>query len=259
MTSSDYWQQLIEIMAALRAPDGCPWDREQDHETLKRYLIEEAYEVLDAIENGQDREICDELGDLLLQVVFHAQIAAEEGRFTIDDVVQGISNKMIRRHPHVFSDANAEDAAAVLSQWEAIKSQEKSPGQKRRLMQVNQNLPALLLAQKVQDKAARVGFDWPSAEGPWQKIAEELAELQAAQTPEQRREELGDVIFSLVNLARFLSLDSEDALRFTIRKFIKRFEYIEDKLAQKELAWSEASLPLLEEAWQEAKQHEANK
>jgi tetrapyrrole methylase family protein/MazG family protein len=256
MKSGEYWQQLLKIMADLRAPDGCPWDREQDHQTLKRYLIEETYEVLDALEKGNDDDICDELGDLLLQVVFHAQIAAEEGRFTIDDVVRGISQKMIRRHPHVFGDEAAKDSTAVLSQWEAIKAKEKSSEQKRRLMQVNYNLPALLLAQKVQDKASRVGFDWPLVDGPWQKVEEELAELHAARTAEEQREELGDAIFSMVNVARFLSLDSEDCLRFASKKFIERFNYIEDCLADKGIDWADASLDELEAMWQQAKKEQ---
>lgn len=256
MNSGEYWQQLLGIMSDLRAPDGCPWDREQDHQTLKRYLIEETYEVLEALEKENDDEICDELGDLLLQVIFHAQIAAEEGRFTIDDVVRGISQKMIRRHPHVFGDEVVQDSATMLSQWEYIKAQEKSSEQKRRLMQVNYNLPALLLAQKVQDKAARVGFDWPMIDGPWQKVEEELAELHAAKTTEEQREELGDVIFSVINLARFMSLDSEDCLRFASKKFIDRFNYIEDRLADKGQDWPDASLHDLEELWQQAKKEE---
>ncbi|MGI6360846.1 MAG: nucleoside triphosphate pyrophosphohydrolase [Bacillota bacterium] len=253
MVDAAAWQKLADIMAALRAPNGCPWDQEQDHHSLKRYLVEETYEVLDAIDSGNDENLCDELGDLLLQVVFHAQIASEQGRFTLDDVVNSVSQKMIRRHPHVFADTEAADAQEVLSLWEEIKAQEKDDGVKRGLMHVNHNLPALLLAQKVQDKAARVGFDWQDITGPQQKLKEELQELKEAQTTVQQTEELGDVIFSVVNLARFMQLDAESALRQTIKKFIGRFSYIEKQLTQSDISFTEAEPDQLEMYWQESK------
>ncbi|MEG1538198.1 MAG: nucleoside triphosphate pyrophosphohydrolase, partial [Clostridiales bacterium] len=200
------WRQLVEIMSVLRGENGCPWDREQDHFTLKKYFVEETYEVLDAIDARDDVALCDELGDALLQVIFHAQIAAEQGRFTINDVVAGISAKMLRRHPHVFGSDQAATSGEVLTKWEEIKAAEKASGspaaQKRGLMYVNDNLPALLLAQKVQDKAARVGFDWPDISGPRAKLTEEIGELDRAETPDEHRDELGDCLFALVNMAR---------------------------------------------------------
>lgn len=257
------WLELLEIMRALRGQGdcqggcqgGCPWDKEQTHQSLKRYLLEESYEVLDAIDAKDDAALCDELGDVLLQVVFHAQIAAEQGRFTIEQVLSGINRKMRRRHPHVFGTAHADNSAAVLSQWEAIKAEEKaSNGEARRVMKLNENLPALLLAQKVQDKAARVGFDWPDISGPWQKVEEELAELRQAQSAAEKCDELGDAIFALVNLARFLDLDAEDSLRHTVKKFVSRFNYIEQKLADSGQAWEDNSLAALDALWDEAKQ-----
>ena len=252
------WYELIQIMARLRGENGCPWDLEQDHDSLKRYLLEESYEVIDAIERRSDADLCDELGDLLLQVVFHAQIAAEQGRFTIDDVVDGINAKMIRRHPHIFGQAQAEDSAQVLSMWEAIKAQERSNSgakvEKRGLMKINQNLPALMMAQKVQDKASRVGFDWPDITGPQEKLKEELEELQAASTQEERLDEFGDVMFALVNLARFLQVDAEEALRHTVKKFIERFTYIEQSMENRGLHWGDASLDQLDQLWNEAKE-----
>jgi tetrapyrrole methylase family protein/MazG family protein len=201
MSDVTKWQRLVEIMARLRATDGCPWDKEQDHRSLKKYLLEEAYEVLDAIDRDSPADLCDELGDVLLQVVFHARIAEEAGRFTIDDVLDGISDKMVRRHPHIFAQASANNATEVLAMWETIKAEERGNegGGKRGLMKLNDNLPALMLAQKVQDKAARVGFDWPDISGPRAKLDEELAELDAAQDREQALDELGDVLFSAVN------------------------------------------------------------
>ena len=219
------WQRLVGIMATLRSPEGCPWDKAQDHESLKRYFLEEVYEVLDAIDRGSDESLCDELGDALLQVVFHAQLAAERGSFTIDDVLDAICDKMVRRHPHIFGEAEAHDPDQVLSMWEAIKARERkdSRAEKRGLMDVNDNLPALMMAQKVQDKAHRVGFDWADREGSWRKLAEETAELHAAKDREEALDELGDMIFAAVNLARFYDIDAEQALRHTNRKFISRF------------------------------------
>ncbi|MBR5428958.1 MAG: nucleoside triphosphate pyrophosphohydrolase [Firmicutes bacterium] len=252
------WQRLVEIMARLRAPDGCPWDKAQDHQSLKRYFLEEAYEVLDAIDRGSDASLCDELGDSLLQVVFHAQLAAERGSFTIDDVVDAICNKMERRHPHIFGTAHADDPDQVLSMWEAIKARERkeSQGEKRGLMDVNDNLPALMMAQKIQDKAHRVGFDWADREGSWRKLAEETAELRAAAGAEEALDELGDLIFAAVNLARFYDIDAEQALRHTNRKFMSRFKYIEDSLDRQGKDWADCDESLLEALWQQAKEKE---
>ena len=255
MADASKWQQLVAIIARLRGKDGCPWDKKQDHFTLKRYLLEECYEVIDAIDSRDDAALCDELGDVLLQVVLHSQIAAEENKFTIDDVVDNVSQKMIRRHPHIFSDAHADNAEEVLTMWEKIKAEEKnsSQGEKRGIMNINQNLPALMLAQKAQDKAHRVGFDWPDISGAKAKLTEELQELEQANSPQERRAELGDVLFSLVNMARFMDIDAEDALRSSVQKFIKRFNYVEKTLAAKELQWEDVSLAEMDAIWDEAK------
>jgi tetrapyrrole methylase family protein/MazG family protein len=249
------WLELTGIMRRLRGENGCPWDKEQTHESLKRYLLEESYETLDAIDAADDAALCDELGDVLLQVVFHAQIAAEQGRFSIEDVLAAVNGKMKRRHPHVFGEASAANSAAVLTQWEAIKAGEKtSAGAKRQIMKLNDNLPALLLAQKVQDKAARVGFDWPDISGPWAKVYEELDELKQARGREEQRGELGDAIFAMVNLARFLDLDAEDSLRHTVKKFVARFNHIESRLAESGQAWEDSTLEELDALWEEAKE-----
>lgn len=254
------WQRLVDIMATLRSPEGCPWDKAQDHESLKRYFLEEVYEVLDAIDRGSDESLCDELGDALLQVVFHAQLAAERGSFTIDDVLDSICDKMVRRHPHIFGEASADDPDQVLSMWEAIKARERkdSRAEKRGLMDVNDNLPALMMAQKVQDKAHRVGFDWADREGSWRKLAEETAELRAATDKEEALDELGDMIFAAVNLARFYDIDAEQALRHTNRKFISRFNYIEESLDRQGLTWESCDTSRLEELWRQAKEKEKN-
>ncbi|MBQ3287504.1 MAG: nucleoside triphosphate pyrophosphohydrolase [Firmicutes bacterium] len=254
------WQRLVGIMATLRSPEGCPWDKAQDHESLKRYFLEEVYEVLDAIDRGSDESLCDELGDALLQVVFHAQLAAERGSFTIDDVLDSICDKMVRRHPHIFGEASADDPDQVLSMWEAIKARERkdSRAEKRGLMDVNDNLPALMMAQKVQDKAHRVGFDWADREGSWRKLAEETAELRAATDKEEALDELGDMIFAAVNLARFYDIDAEQALRHTNRKFISRFNYIEESLDRQGLTWESCDTSRLEELWRQAKEKEKN-
>ncbi|NLF79945.1 MAG: nucleoside triphosphate pyrophosphohydrolase [Clostridia bacterium] len=258
MADKEKWQELIDIMARLRGEGGCPWDRQQDHHSLKRYLLEEAYEVLDAIDAGDDAAFCDELGDVLLQIVFHAQIAAEQGRFTIDDVVAAISAKMIRRHPHIFGEASAENAEQVLTMWEEIKAKEKNSDGKsnRGLMKLNENLPALMLAQKAQEKAARVGFDWDDISGPRTKLAEELAELDAAQTAEERTAELGDVLFSIVNMARFLDIDAEDALRRCVRSFIGRCDYMDKVIAERGQSWLQLDLAELDQIWDEAKERQ---
>ena len=256
MADSAKWQKLIDIMATLRSENGCPWDKEQTHESLKRYLLEEAYEVLDAIDSGDDAALCDELGDVLLQVVFHAQLATETGRFTIDDVVDAVSDKMIRRHPHIFGEAHAENPDEVLTMWEQIKAKEKdSRGEKKRgIMKLNDNLPALMLARKIQDKASRVGFDWEDIEGPKAKLREELAELEAASTKDEQLDEFGDVLFAAVNVARFMDIDAEDALRHTDRKFVRRFNYIEDAAARQGKELPELTLKEMDALWDEAKE-----
>ena len=246
---------MTDIMASLRSKDGCVWDNEQTAITLRRYIIEEVYEVLEAIDEKNSDKLCDELGDLLLQIIFHARIAEENGDFSVQDVIDGVCEKMIRRHPHVFGETTVRDAAEVLINWEKIKSREK--GFSRSVLAgVPKGLPALMFAQKLQEKAAKVGFDWPSIVLVWEKIAEELDELKCAisnQDVSEIESEFGDVIFSVVNLGRFLKLESETALIAANRKFSHRFEYIEQKIAKKGIKWQNYSLEALDKLWEEAK------
>ena len=244
--------RLLGVMARLRDPDGgCEWDLAQDFATIAPYTIEEAYEVADAIDGGDPAAICDELGDLLLQVVFHSQIATDKGLFGFDDVATAISDKMERRHPHIFGDAKTGD---VRDQWEAIKAAERaSDGPKSALDGVALSLPALLRSQKLQGRAARVGFDWPDADGPRAKIAEELAEVVAAPDDAARAEEIGDLLFAVVNYARHLGVDAEGALRAANDKFARRFQAVE-RLAGPAIA--DLSLDTLEAHWQTVKSSE---
>jgi len=246
--------RLVEVMKRLRSEHGCPWDREQTHETLKPYLLEEAYEVLNAIDSKDDTHLMEELGDLLLQIVFHAQLAAEEGRFTIDDVARSIVNKLVRRHPHVFSDVKVKNAQEVLKNWEQIK---KDEGKKSVLDGIPEHLPALLKARRVQEKAKRVGFDWDSVDGVVEKLVEEIKELIEAVAKgkvKDAEEEFGDILFSLVNISRFLGIDAEDSLRKTINKFMKRFYYIEEKVKKKgNKPLGDHTLKELDGLWEEAK------
>ncbi|MFN2545495.1 MAG: nucleoside triphosphate pyrophosphohydrolase [Actinomycetota bacterium] len=212
---------LIRVMARLRGPGGCPWDLEQDHRTLARHLLEEAHEVLDAIDAGDLDRLREELGDLLLQVVFHAQMSADEGRWDVDDVAEGIVTKLIRRHPHVFGDVEVAGAAEVLVNWERIKTEEK--GERHVEDDIPATLPALARAAKVQRRAAGSGFEWRSPEGAMSKLREELDELEGA-TPEEAQAELGDVLFAAVAVARTLGLDAESALRRSTRTFAERYE-----------------------------------
>ena len=250
------WYDLIEIMARLRA--SCPWDREQTHRTLVPYLIEETYEVVEAIEQSDEAALCEELGDLLLQIVFHAQLGTETGKFTIADVVDALSNKMVRRHPHVFGDAVIEDVDAQWKNWEKLKSQEAT-GQKRksRLDGIPRHLGALQRGQRMQEKAARVGFDWPAVRDVLDKLDEELGELAEAQREKQDdphvREELGDVFFTLVNLSRAMGIDAETAMREANEKFYKRFSFMEQRAAKDGKQLSDMSIDELEELWQLAK------
>ena len=254
------WDDLVEIMARLRR--SCPWDREQTHASLVRYLIEETYEVVDAIEHGTDGELCEELGDLLFQVVFHAQLATERGKFSVADVIDGLSDKMIRRHPHVFGDVAVADVAGVWANWEALKAQEAT-GQSRtsKLDGIPVHLGALQRGQKMQEKAARVGFDWENARQITEKLAEELREfadarytagLLPAEDPHVR-EELGDVLFTVVNLARRLGIDAEGAMRDANAKFERRFRYMEAYAVASGKQLGDMSLDELEDLWQQAK------
>ena len=253
--------RLVGVMRRLLADGGCPWDREQTFETLRKYTLEEACEVIDAIDSGDRGALREELGDLLLQVVFQAELARREGAFAIDDVVASIVDKLVHRHPHVFGTAAAKDADEVLRNWEKLKAKEK--GERPVLAGVPRSMPALTRAQRVGEKVARVGFDWPDARGSRAKVAEELAELDRAVVDGDHgavEEELGDVLFALVNLARHVRVDAEGALRRTIDKFSRRFEHVEKRVREVHGGWGEAGageehLPLdvLDKYWEEAK------
>jgi MazG family protein len=245
---------LVEVMRRLLAPAGCPWDREQTLATLKPYLLEETYEVLEAIDDPDPRHHEEELGDLAFQIVFQAALRERDGAFDIDAVCRGITAKLVRRHPHVFSDVTVSGSAEVLANWAEIKAKEK--GRKRVLEGVPITLPALARAQKLGERAAAVGFDWPDAAGPRDKVREELAELDEARTSGDDRAiagELGDLLFAVINLARKLGIDAEDALRGSTRRFEARFAYIEDALAARGKTPRESSLEELDELWNEAK------
>ena len=256
--------RLVGIMQRLLAPDGCPWDREQSFETLRKYALEEACEVIDAIDSGDRKAIQEELGDLLLQVVFQAELGRREGAFAIDDVVSGIVEKLVTRHPHVFGDMDAKDADEVLRNWEKIKAQEKKD--RGILGGVPRSLPALTRAQRIGEKVERVGFDWPDARGSRAKVAEEITELDKAIASGDAaaiEEELGDVLFALVNLSRHVKVDAEGALRRTIDKFTRRFDHVEKRVKAEHGGWggpggNNANLPLevLDAYWDEAKGEE---
>jgi MazG family protein len=257
--------ELCDIMRRLLAPDGCPWDREQNLTSLRPYLIEEAFEVIEAIETGTPAEHCEELGDLLMNVVFHAALREQEGAFTIDDVVRSISDKLVRRHPHVFAEARADNPEEVKAQWEEIKRRERSEKREsdgaggpapRTLAGVPLALPALARAQQVSDRASRVGFDWPDAKGCRDKIAEELDELDGAVAAGDRaaiEHELGDLLFAAVSLARKLGCDAEGALRACTRRFTERFEYIEDRLRERGRSPADSDLAEMDALWNQAK------
>ena len=293
-TTGERFERAVQIMARLRAPDGCPWDREQTFDTIKPYTLEETYEVLEAIDNRDWHELTGELGDLLLQVLFYSQIAREEGHFAIDDVLDRLSNKLVDRHPHVFGDVKADTPAEVLRNWEALKAEEKKKrldaggGKKAEntddaqsvLAGVSSKMPALLEAHKLSSRAAHVGFDWPEIEGLFEKLAEETAELReelkaapikgpsgtgiagsgkpqvAPELRARMEDEVGDLFFVLVNIARYLSLDPESALKKTNRKFKRRFQWMEERLRGSGRGPQQASINELEELWQQAKQQE---
>ncbi|MGO0058529.1 nucleoside triphosphate pyrophosphohydrolase [Brevibacillus fluminis] len=249
--------RLREIVAILRSPEGCPWDREQTHQSLRKNLIEESFEVLEAIDEDDPDGMCEELGDLLLQVLLHSQIAVENGDFSIDDVILGLNEKLIRRHPHVFGERHADDANEAFATWQEVKAAEKAakgidPQELSQLHGIPRELPALMYAYKLQKKAAEVGFDWDNVADVEKKIEEEYEEVKQA-TAEERAGELGDLLFAVVNLARFYKIDPEEALRLTNRKFTRRFQYIEKKLKETGKTFSESSLPELDKWWDEAK------
>lgn len=251
------FNDLLEIMTLLRSENGCPWDREQTHDSLKKYLIEETYEVLEAIDLKDSNKVKEELGDVLLQVVFHAELGRESGEFNMDDILTGICQKLVSRHTHVFGDAEANTPDEVLVNWEKIKKQEK--GLKSHtgvLKDVPSNLPALMRSYKVQQKAAQVGFDWDNIEDVIAKVDEEIQELKDvynSKNVERITDEMGDTFFALVNLSRFLKVQPELALTGTINKFIRRFEYIEKRSAEAGKVLEDMSLAEMDKLWNEAK------
>jgi tetrapyrrole methylase family protein/MazG family protein len=259
--------ELVELIARLRAPGGCPWDREQTHQSLKPMLLEEAYEVVEAIDEGNDEEFIGELGDLLLQVVFHSQIAAEESRFDVASVIERISAKMIRRHPHVFGDDKAESAGEVLRNWEAIKEAElvakgkKADGDGSMLDTVSTKLPAVMEAFQMTTKVSRVDFDWPDVASVLEKLDEEVDELKSAVARDARdhrevTDEVGDLLFVAVNVARLLGVDPESALKGSNRKFRRRFLYIEDRLREQGRKPADSDHIEMDALWDEAKRKE---
>src|SRR6266550_1378234 len=265
------FEDLIELMNKLRSPDGCPWDRDQTYATLAPMLLEEAYEVFEAVEEareGRPNDLRDELGDLLFQIVFYAQVAGEKGDFSIADVTAAIHSKMVRRHPHVFGDVSANDTAAVLRNWEAMKAEERrAAGENERegslLDGVSKKAPALMEAHQLSTKAARVGFDWKTLADIFEKLEEEIGELRAAiethassntEADHARvREEIGDLLFAATNIARHLGVEPEAALKLTNRKFRRRFGYIETTLRERKQEFDETTLDEMESLWQEAK------
>ncbi len=251
-------EDFIEIMKTLRGPNGCPWDREQSHESLKKSFIEETYEVLEAIDLKMSDKLCEELGDVLLQVVFHTIIAEEEGHFTIADVIDGVSKKMVSRHEHVFGKEKAQTADDVIDLWDKIKKKEKGArSQTEILKDVPPILPALMRSYKVQEKAAKVGFDWDDVKDAWAKVEEEKDELKDAyESADIKRiqEELGDLLFAIVNVSRFLKVEPELALTGTVNKFIKRFEYIETKSIEAGKQLTDMTLEEMDVLWDEAKE-----
>jgi MazG family protein len=290
--TGERFERAVAIMARLRAPGGCPWDREQTFDTIKQYTLEETYEVLEAIENRDWYELTGELGDLLLQVLFYAEMAKEEGRFSVDDVLDRLSNKLVTRHPHVFGDVKADTSAQVLRNWEAIKQQERKQREPVRqgedekpksiLAGVSSAMPALLEGLKLSNKAAHVGFDWPNIEALFDKLKEELEELRhevnripppgptpigrgiagsrGQVLPEELKarleDEVGDLLFVLVNIARYLDVDPESSLRKTNRKFRRRFQHVEEAVRQAGKKLEDASLDEMEAHWQASKNDE---
>jgi MazG family protein len=265
--AGEQFEKLVEIMATLRGPDGCPWDKQQDFNSLKPMLVEEVYEVLEAIENMDFDGLSEELGDLLLHVVFHAQVAKETGAFDIATVIQKISDKLVRRHPHVFGSESASTPEEVIKNWEAIKAEEKAqklknrtPEERSLLEGIPSKLPAIHEAHQISSRAARVGFDWPDVDGIFEKLQEEVHELKeviSAAGNETRRErledEIGDMLFVIVNIARYLKIDSESALKRANRKFKTRFRYMETELAKQGKNLEQTSLEEMEALWQKAK------
>ena len=251
------FRAFVDLVAKLRSPDGCPWDRKQTTESLKPFLIEECYEVVDALDEGSPDKIKEELGDLLFQIMFHARIAEEQGRFTIEDVIAANIDKMVRRHPHVFGDAHFSTDREVLANWEEIKKKEKGYEERKSVLEgVPKHLPSLLRAHSLQERAARVGFDWNRIDEALPKLDEEIVEFKASLKQKDAagiEEELGDIFFMLVNISRFLGVNPEEALRKTISKFIHRFRYIEEHAANAGKTLNDMTLDEMENLWQKSK------
>lgn len=254
------FDRLVAIMARLRGPGGCPWDAQQTHQSLRQHMLEEVYEVLEAVDEGDLERLGGELGDLLLQIVFHAQIASDEGRFDIADVCRKISDKLEYRHPHVFADTQVRDAAEVLVNWEQLKNREAEHRQRQSALDgVPRGLPALQQALKLQRKAAKVGFDWPEATGPLEKVGEEAAELLAASEQADVVAEFGDLLFALVNCARFMQVDPEVALREANARFSRRFRHVEGAAAAGDKPLAEMTLGEMDVLWEQAKAEEGQR
>lgn len=251
------FQDLIDIMAILRSENGCPWDREQTYDTLKKYLLEEAYEVVDTIEEGNREKQCEELGDVLLQVVFQSQVAVEEGAFNINDVISALCSKLISRHPHVFGNEIISEAKGVEKRWNEIKYKGKKLDTQTKIMEdIPKSFPALMRSYKVQKKAAEVGFDWDDVQDVFKKVYEEIDEVKEAiqlKDDDKIYEEIGDLLFTVVNVSRLVSVEPETALSATINKFIKRFSYIEENAAQQGRALSSMTLTEMDKLWDESK------
>ena len=272
LSAGEWFEKLAAVQARLRAPDGCPWDREQTHASLRTYLIEEAYEVLEAMESGDDAKFAEEMGDLLLQIVFHSEIAREEGRFDVSDVIREVHDKMVRRHPHVFGEKRAKDSAEVLKNWEQIKKEERIAAGKKNaggeekedkpaslLDGVSKALPAALEGLSLTRRAARIGFDWDNVEGVFDKLSEESGELREALNAKdagRTEEEMGDLLFAAVNVARFLHVDPEIALKKANAKFSSRFRRMEDLAAKSGKALADVPRAQMEEFWETAKRAE---
>ena len=246
------FESLVEIIARLRAPDGCPWDREQTHATLRQYLLEETYEALAALDEADAAKLCQELGDLLLQIVLQAQIAHEAGEFDIGAVINGITTKLIYRHPHVFGDVKVKSAGEVAHNWEALKQRERGKDASI-LSSVPAQMPALAYSQDVQRRVAEVGFDWKDVDGVIDKLVEEVREFRQAEAGQRRAEEFGDLLFTLVNVARREGIDSETALREANERFVRRFQFMEDVCRQRGLAFAKLSFDEQNQLWEEAK------
>jgi tetrapyrrole methylase family protein/MazG family protein len=253
------FSNLREVVRVLRSPSGCPWDRKQTHETLREYAVEEVYELLDAIDQQDDEGIIEELGDILLQVMLHSQIGEDDGYFTVDDVIRGITGKMIHRHPHVFGDRDVSSVDEVLTNWEALKKEEKGETRQSVLDGVSKGMPSLAKAYQLQKKAAKVGFDWEEVQEIWQKLDEELAEVKEAIEANNQQEvekEFGDVLFVIANLTRYYKINPEIALNLSNQKFISRFSYIEEQLGNQGKAIEDATLEEMDAYWDQAKERE---